>query len=235
MTLKIAQEAEYIGDGRWKWAVWIDGTPAELAAVDTVAWQLHPTFPEPLRWTSDAATRFRLEAIGWGTFTVAATLYNEKGQPAGPLYHELEFPSAGGQEAGQKGADHKEQREKRVYIAGSIREGAVIESLRKNLLARGVDVDTALDDARPGTDWQEAMQSTIRHADAVVVVLRGPGAPYAQQEVELVRSGAKLVIPVMIGEAELPAAMQSFQALHIDNGEELDAPAIDGIVAQLDR
>ena len=82
MSLTIEQEASYVGNGRWKWAVWIEGPETQLDRVDSVAWQLHPTFPEPLRWAENRTDKFRLETNGWGAFEIRATLYDPDGRPA---------------------------------------------------------------------------------------------------------------------------------------------------------
>jgi transcription initiation factor IIF auxiliary subunit len=72
MTLKIAQGYEYAGDNYWKWWVWLEGSTAELDAVDYVVYKLHPTFPSPVRKVSTRDTKFRLETAGWGVFRLYA-------------------------------------------------------------------------------------------------------------------------------------------------------------------
>ena len=66
MALSICQDQDYLGIRRWKWAVWVDGTPEELDSVDHVTYILHPTFHNPVKVVHNRETKFRLEATGWG-------------------------------------------------------------------------------------------------------------------------------------------------------------------------
>ena len=86
--MKIEQSEHYTGDDWWSWSVWLEGTDAELDAVDYVEWRLHPTFPEPVRIVRDRATNFRLDTGGWGTFRVQAAVHL-KSKESVRLRHEL--------------------------------------------------------------------------------------------------------------------------------------------------
>jgi transcription initiation factor IIF auxiliary subunit len=88
--MKIAQSENYQGDDRWAWAVWIDAPPDEIQSISAVTYTLHPTFRDPTRTTTDRATNFRLEAEGWGTFTIYALVAYQDGS-AKKLSHELEL------------------------------------------------------------------------------------------------------------------------------------------------
>jgi transcription initiation factor IIF auxiliary subunit len=74
MALSIQQSQEYKGNDRWRWSVWLSGTPEELDSIDHVLYILDPTFHNPVRRISDRSTDFRLETSGWGTFTIHANL-----------------------------------------------------------------------------------------------------------------------------------------------------------------
>jgi transcription initiation factor IIF auxiliary subunit len=79
VALSIKQSQEYLGNDRWRWSVWLDGTPEELDAIDYVRYILHPTFHNPVRYVRDRTTNFRLETSGWGTFTMHAKVVHSDG------------------------------------------------------------------------------------------------------------------------------------------------------------
>jgi transcription initiation factor IIF auxiliary subunit len=90
MTLRIEQDYAYEGKDYWRWSIWLDGTDAELDAVDHVVYTLHPSFPNPVRSVKDRATKFRLETAGWGTFTIYAGVVEKAGGEQ-HLEHELDL------------------------------------------------------------------------------------------------------------------------------------------------
>jgi transcription initiation factor IIF auxiliary subunit len=89
-TLAIEQWDEYKGDDWWSWAVWIEGTDDNLDLVDSVEWTLHPTFPNPIRKTSDRASMFRIDTGGWGVFQIRALVKMQDGSQI-KLQHDLEL------------------------------------------------------------------------------------------------------------------------------------------------
>ena len=88
MALSIQQSQQYVGHQRWRWSVWLSGSSEELASIDYVVYILHPTFNTPVRRVDDRTTNFRLEASGWGTFTIHAKVIHHDGREA-TLDHEL--------------------------------------------------------------------------------------------------------------------------------------------------
>ncbi|HWD92262.1 MAG TPA: pYEATS domain-containing protein [Verrucomicrobiae bacterium] len=86
--MKIAQDFEYQGDDWWKWWIWIDATDAELNQIDQVVYNLHSTFPEPVRTVKDRSSKFRLKTAGWGVFRIYADVFLEEGPPK-RLIHDL--------------------------------------------------------------------------------------------------------------------------------------------------
>jgi hypothetical protein len=76
---RIQQSEDYQGNDWWKWAVWIEGSPPDLNQIVNVEWTLHPTFPNPIRKSSNRATKFMLETGGWGTFQIRARLQMKDG------------------------------------------------------------------------------------------------------------------------------------------------------------
>lgn len=90
MSLRIAQGSDYEAKDWWRWWVWIEGPAAELDAIESVTYTLHPTFANPVRRLTDRATRFRLETAGWGTFTIYARVDRKDGTQL-KLTHDLEL------------------------------------------------------------------------------------------------------------------------------------------------
>lgn len=88
MALTVKQHDEYKGDDWWNWAVWIEGSPSELSQVDHVVYNLHPTFPEPVRVCRDRDAKFELKSAGWGEFTILAKVLLKTGEQI-RLTHDL--------------------------------------------------------------------------------------------------------------------------------------------------
>ena len=86
--MKIEQSEKYEGQDWWKWSVWLDGQ--DTADVAKVTWKLHPSFPQPERECTDAASGFRMDTAGWGTFTIKADIQMKDGTKK-VLEHELEL------------------------------------------------------------------------------------------------------------------------------------------------
>ena len=76
----IKQSEQYEGDNWWNWAVWLEGTDKDLDEVEFVEWKLHPTFPNPIRRTTDRENKFKIETAGWGVFPIRATVTMKAGQ-----------------------------------------------------------------------------------------------------------------------------------------------------------
>ncbi len=72
MALALREDQEYLGKERWKWSVWVEGSSEELDAIDHVVYVLHSSFEEPVRVVNDRPNKFRLNATGWGNFTIHA-------------------------------------------------------------------------------------------------------------------------------------------------------------------
>lgn len=85
---RIEQHFEYQGDDWWKWEIWIDASDEHLDKIDYVVYTLHSTFPNPVRQVNDRASRFKLNADGWGTFTIYARIFRKDGTEI-PVQHNL--------------------------------------------------------------------------------------------------------------------------------------------------
>lgn len=90
LDIRIAQDQNYHGDDWWSWSIWIEGDDAELDRIERVVYQLHRTFPDPVRTRTERASKFKLEAEGWGVFTIYARVFTHEGVTC-KLSHELEL------------------------------------------------------------------------------------------------------------------------------------------------
>ena len=88
MALSIRQSEKYIGNDRWAWSVWLEGSSEDLDNVEQVTYILHPTFHDPVRSVRDRSSCFRLETSGWGTFTLHAKIVHKDGRET-VLDHDL--------------------------------------------------------------------------------------------------------------------------------------------------
>lgn len=86
----IKQSENYEGDNWWSWAVWLEGTDTALDEVEFVEWKLHPTFPNPIRRTTDRENKYKIETAGWGVFPIHATV-TMKGGKQYTLNHNLKL------------------------------------------------------------------------------------------------------------------------------------------------
>jgi transcription initiation factor IIF auxiliary subunit len=88
VALSIEQSQEYVGSDRWRWSVWLGGAREDLDEIDHVVYILHSTFHNPVRAIRERSTNFRLDTVGWGTFTIHAKVLHRDGHES-QLDHDL--------------------------------------------------------------------------------------------------------------------------------------------------
>ncbi|MDJ0770956.1 MAG: TIR domain-containing protein [Ilumatobacter sp.] len=207
MSLRIAQDSDYRGENSWAWSVWIEGD--ELDQVDHVAWHLHPTFPEPIRWRSDRSDAFRLEARGWGEFEIKATLYDEAGQPT-VLTHWIELG----------GAERSAPSKGRVFISASLRDTAVVDRLRSELQYEGVQAEDS-QSALAGEDWETGIETSISRAQVVMPVVKGEISPIVEEEIDMAVAADKPILPILVGETDVPESLARFQVVQVADDDDV--------------
>ena len=94
---KIRQRDQYQGDDWWQWSLWLDGPKKDLANVEYVEYTLHPTFPKPVRRSTNRDEKFKLETGGWGTFKIHAVVKCKDGTEI-PIDHDLSLHYPDGSE-----------------------------------------------------------------------------------------------------------------------------------------
>ncbi|MGQ0799390.1 MAG: pYEATS domain-containing protein [Pseudomarimonas sp.] len=90
VSLRIAQDSHYDGDDWWTWSIWIAGSAEALDGIERVEYQLHPTFPNPQRTVCHRPSQFKLNASGWGVFTIHAQVIARDGRVS-KLSHRLQL------------------------------------------------------------------------------------------------------------------------------------------------
>src|SRR5574339_489145 len=79
-SLRLENNAKYVGDDWWQWSVWVEGDARDLQRVRSVTYTLHPTFPDPVRRVETPANKFLRQATGWGEFAISAEAHLDDGQ-----------------------------------------------------------------------------------------------------------------------------------------------------------
>jgi transcription initiation factor IIF auxiliary subunit len=90
LNLELAQDETYQGEDWWRWSVRVEGDPESLDQIARVVYQLHPTFPQPVREVTDRETNFAVKSEGWGTFVIHARVELQDGRSQ-KLSHELQL------------------------------------------------------------------------------------------------------------------------------------------------
>jgi hypothetical protein len=221
MTLAIAQSSRQVDEGAWDWSVWLTGEPAELAAVRSVTWQLHETFSEPVRHSTDAAGGFRLDAHGWGEFRVWATVQRTNGVTVA-LQHWLRL---GDDVRGEQSPSRSARSGDRVFLSHSAVDKPVADEVRAALVADGFDVVTADAALGPGGDWKLELGRLLESCERVVGVVSESTSPWVERELELAAELDHPVTVVGVG-ASLPGWAHADLAVEPDVAAHDLAPAL---------
>ena len=91
--IQISNVATKIGEGQWRWTVYVAGPPHEIGNISCVVYRLHPTFPDPVQRVCNIGDRkypFALTATGWGTFGLLAHVEFSDGQSQDMVWY-LDF------------------------------------------------------------------------------------------------------------------------------------------------
>jgi pYEATS domain-containing protein involved in immunity/TIR domain-containing protein len=208
MKFRIAQDATYTGRDRWQWSVWIEGLPRELAEIESVTYHLHPSFPSPVRVVKDRRSKFKLDATGWGTFTINAEIRLKDG-PVLRRSHDLvlEYP----EEPPEKGVAKKPT----VFIAGSVADRPFVSALEEELEKAGIH--TATDkDLDPGLPLPDSIERVLKSSDAAIVIVSDLTSPGVEWEARKAQSMHKPVVLIRVGKGrDLPEYLRDIKAIHL--------------------
>lgn len=181
MPIQIAQSCAPAGKDHWKWSVWMDGTNEDLDGVDYVVYTLHPTFNEPVRRVDDRATAFRLDASGWGEFSIHADVHHHDGRVE-TLKHWLELDSAAVECAPTRGAPAP-----RIYLSFSLADAPAARAIHSALNQAGVEVSTSdeVADSDPGMPFEQVLGQQLKCSSQAVFLVSEHSSPWLRREAEM--------------------------------------------------
>lgn len=192
MSFTVAQDSVFKGNDWWTWSLWIEAPPEELDQVESVTYRLHDTFPDPIRKIHDRASKFRLEAHGWGEFSIPAHVRLKNGETI-RLRHELilERPALSFTSA-LAGA-----RRAYSFISYSRADAVVFAAqLRRELFNGTPPFETWFDqfDLPAAVDASEAVGTAVRDCESVILVLTSGTQPAPEREWRLALEYRKPII-----------------------------------------
>jgi hypothetical protein len=117
-----------------------------------------------------------------------------------------------------------------IFVSYSHKDKDLAGKIGKLLDRAGQTPFLAHDDIKPTEDWEEEIKKRLNTCSALVAVITPNfvGSAYANQEVGFTMGKGKAVIPLRLGESELPGFVKSSQAIP-DSETKLD-DAIGAIV-----
>ena len=181
MSIEFRHSAEKKSARNWAWSVWLEGSDAELDQVDSVVYQLHSTFRNPVREVSDRQSNFRLDSSGWGQFMIYITLRYRDGRDE-PRKHWLSFGDSAPNKELESILGHDfGSRAPKVFLSYSVADTNTAEAIRKNLEQKGILVLDATSDAG-GASLSDSIESLIDQADFGISIESDISSSWADQE-----------------------------------------------------
>ena len=206
MSLHVEQQASRSSANGWDWSVWLEGEPTELDDVVSATYILHPSFPDPVKERTDRSTGFRLDASGWGEFRIRVKVRLRSGSELA-LEHDLQLDSPQGRAP---------RKERAIFVTSAASDRATVRSLQRSLTSENITVQTTADDAATGASWVEQCATTLMGVDALVAVISNRANPWLEQEIRIADRLGIPVVPITLGNAELPIDLRDRQALTVD-------------------
>jgi transcription initiation factor IIF auxiliary subunit len=169
MSLETRQKTRYKGNDWWQWSVWIEGQKAELDAIQSVTYTLHPTFPNRVRRIENRATKFRLDSSGWGGFQIRIFLQFKDGEKR-RMAHELElfYPQQKSNPTSTR-ASKKAPQISSVFVSSSVADSAVASIIKNALQKKRINLKD-LSTVELEIPYELSVQKAIRTSDALVAV-----------------------------------------------------------------
>jgi YEATS family/TIR domain len=214
-AFRIRQDYEYQGRDRWRWWVWLDAEPSDLARVERVIWKLHETFPQPVVEVTNRADNFRLERIGWGTFELRAEIQLLDGKKT-ELRHmlELTYPESVQQERRRARSDKP-----KVFLSFAAENVRIAGRVRDQLRDRGYIV-AGPQDLKPGLPVAVALRDMLRESDALVgLVTTDFLCESMRTELEEARKERVPVVVLLKRGVQLDPALSLEQMLEFDSAD----------------
>lgn len=132
-----------------------------------------------------------------------------------------------------------------VFLSYSHADQALAARLRRALEKKGLSFNDPVETPATGTSWRQQVEEAIRSADAILLLLSSRKKVDEHQQITWMvalqavwANPAKLMIPLLLQDAELPAFVRSgasgdfVQAIRLRNPKDL-SPVIDAILQSL--
>jgi hypothetical protein len=193
MTIHVEQSAEQIAPRQWKWSVWLEGPGDELDAIQSVTYQLHSSFKNPIREISNRQSGFRLDGSGWGQFMIFMTLLHRDGSEE-KRQHWLRFgPEAPSKELEARFGREFRDRPPTAFLSYSVTDTVAAMAVRKTLEAKGVSVLDA-SSLGPGENLSDGIENMINLSDFGISIISDISSEWVNQETQQMR---KRKLPVL--------------------------------------
>lgn len=75
------------GPEHYNLRIWLEGPDNELNQIEKVEYELHPTFIEPLRTSSNRVEKFSISIWTWGMFDIKATIHYKNTEKEEKLFY----------------------------------------------------------------------------------------------------------------------------------------------------
>lgn len=210
MPLTLAQSAKPADGGKdrraWLWAVWLDGTKAELDAVREVVYTLHPTFAEPVQRRKDRSNAFRLQAHGWGDFLIRARVFCDDGTEC-DLTHWLKL-EPGPAQSTLTGSTEIATESRQIFLSAGLSDAGLAAAIAGVLMEHGIDIVTS-EDLPPDSSLQDNLTREARASAALVVLVTSRLTKWARAEIDVFRDVGKPVIGVAVDGPSGPFSLTS--------------------------
>jgi YEATS family/TIR domain len=226
MVLRIEQEAELVKTtqsregtsplGWWHWRVWVEGGEEELARIEWVRYQLHPTFPNPTRIVADRHTKFELRSAGWGEFTIYAAVHLSDGSEQN-FKHWLRLGRREASTAHTLGGGTP-----KLFLAYAFADTHVAQAVGEALRASQVEVLDPSAKIEFGEKWPNVISSSLDAADVAAVFISEGAGPWLLNEVRRIRENGIDLLPIIIESTNTPALpedLSQYGALYVKSGE----------------
>jgi transcription initiation factor IIF auxiliary subunit len=209
MNLTVQQSSDYQGNDWWKWAVWLEGTDAELDKVRSVTYYLHPTFHDRIRTTETRKDGFKLKSAGWGEFNIRIEVLYKKGNTKHlKHYLELHYPEA------TRNVKHKNSstndRNMKIFLSCSVADSLVARELADNLRQQKIFVDD-IANLPAGESWELLIRDQLKSSNAVVALISDNTSGWVSKEIEVAESLNIPVLKVALTSSNLKLVPPSFQ------------------------
>lgn len=188
----------------------MDGTPKELADIESVTYILHPTFSNPVRTMTNRAQKFRLDSSGWGEFTIKIQIRRKDGRLV-KRSHALRLKST------QSESGRPPLKGPMVFLSSSATDSFASTAIRKALEDRNVTV-VGSSDITSDLPWEASVEASLRSADAAIAIISDATSPWVSRELEIARTFDVPILPVLVGkDVQMPSMVHETQAIRLDN------------------